>query len=58
MNFPLWEQIEQAELVGAALAEACKQDNISSVAFDRNGFDYHGRIAAVANGARKAGLSF
>jgi len=44
--------------VGKLIAEKCKAANVESVVFDRNGFPYHGRIAAVAEGARKAGLKF
>jgi len=44
--------------VGKLIAEKCKAVNVESVVFDRNGFPYHGRIAAVAEGARKAGLKF
>ena len=44
--------------VGQLIAEKCKAVNVESVVFDRNGFPYHGRIAAVAEGARKAGLKF
>jgi len=47
-----------AKKVGAAVAEACKAKGIEKVIFDRNGFLYHGRIKAVADGAREAGLSF
>jgi len=44
--------------VGKLIAEKCKAVNVESVVFDRNGCPYHGRIAAVAEGARKAGLKF
>ncbi len=47
-----------AKKVGAALARAAKEKGIEAVVFDRNGFDYHGRIQAVAAAAREAGLKF
>jgi large subunit ribosomal protein L18 len=47
-----------AKKVGAALARAAKEKGIEAVVFDRNGFDYHGRVAAVAAAAREAGLKF
>ncbi len=47
-----------AKRVGALIAEKCKAAGVSAVVFDRNGFPYHGRIAAVADGAREAGLQF
>lgn len=50
--------VEAAKLVGLALAKACKEKNITRVVFDRNGFLYHGRIKAVADGAREGGLVF
>jgi large subunit ribosomal protein L18 len=46
-----------AKKVGEALAKAAKDKGIEAVVFDRNGFDYHGRIQAVA-AAREAGLKF
>lgn len=46
-----------AKRVGALIAEKCKAAKIEAVVFDRNGFPYHGRIAAVADGAREAGLT-
>jgi len=47
-----------AKKVGAALAKAAKAQGITAVVFDRNGFDYHGRVEAVAAAAREAGLQF
>lgn len=47
-----------AKRVGALIAEKCKAANINTVVFDRNGFPYQGRIAAVADAAREAGLQF
>ncbi|HXN40395.1 MAG TPA: 50S ribosomal protein L18 [Myxococcaceae bacterium] len=44
--------------VGKLIAEKCKAVKVEAVVFDRNGFPFHGRIAAVAEGARKAGLKF
>ena len=44
--------------VGKAIAAAAKDAGITKVVFDRNGFIYHGRVAAVAKGARDAGLEF
>jgi large subunit ribosomal protein L18 len=49
---------DAAKVVGRAVAEACKAKGISKVAFDRNGFIYHGRIKALAEAAREAGLDF
>ena len=49
---------EVAKKVGALLAARCKEQNITQVSFDRNGFRYHGRVQAVAEGAREGGLSF
>ena len=47
-----------AKKVGEALAKAAKEKGIVAVVFDRNGFDYHGRVQAVAAAARDAGLKF
>ncbi len=47
-----------ARLVGRLVAEKAKAANVNQVVFDRNGFPYHGRIAAVADAAREAGLEF
>jgi large subunit ribosomal protein L18 len=47
-----------AAAVGKAIAEKAKAAGIEAVAFDRSGFKYHGRIAALADAAREAGLKF
>ena len=47
-----------AELVGKTIAERLKEKGITRVIFDRNGFLYHGRVRAVAEAARSAGLEF
>ena len=47
-----------AELVGQTIAERLKDKGITKVVFDRNGYLYHGRVQAVADAARKAGLEF
>lgn len=49
---------EQAKAVGKLLAERATQANITAVVFDRGGYLYHGRVKALADGAREAGLSF
>ena len=47
-----------AKKVGGAIAKKCLDQNIKHVVFDRNGFVYHGRIKALADAAREAGLEF
>lgn len=49
---------EVAAKVGELLATKAKGKNIAVVVFDRNGYPYHGRVKALADGARKAGLKF
>tara|TARA_R110002073_G_scaffold336208_1_gene530884 strand:- start:23225 stop:23578 length:354 start_codon:yes stop_codon:yes gene_type:complete len=51
-------KIEVAALVGKSLAEKATKAGIETVAFDRNGYLYHGRVKALADGAREAGLKF
>ena len=51
-------KIEQAKLVGQAIAEKAKAAGIEKVVFDRNGYLYHGRVKALADAAREAGLNF
>ncbi len=50
--------VEAAKKIGAAIAQKAKEKNISSVVFDRGGYLYHGRIKALADAAREAGLQF
>ena len=50
--------IEAAKKVGAVLAERAKAKGIEEVVFDRGGYIFHGRVAALAEGAREAGLKF
>jgi large subunit ribosomal protein L18 len=52
------DKTSAAKKVGAAIARAAKEKGIEAVVFDRNGFDYHGRVEAVAAAAREAGLKF
>ena len=49
---------EQAKLVGRLVAERAKALGVEKVVFDRGGFKYHGRVQALADAAREAGLSF
>lgn len=51
-------KVESAKIVGKVLAERAKQAGISMVVFDRGGYKYHGRVAALAEGAREGGLEF
>ena len=50
--------MEQAKRSGALLAERAKAAGIETCVFDRGGYRYHGRVAALAEGAREAGLKF
>ncbi len=58
MGEPATGRIEVAKKVGAAIAAAAREKQIETVVFNRNGFLYHGRIRALADAAREAGLSF
>lgn len=49
---------EVSKVVGRVLAERALAKNIANVVFDRNGYQYHGRVKALADGAREAGLKF
>lgn len=55
---PEMKKTEQSSFVGKFLAEKAKEQGISQVSFDRNGFIYHGRIKSLADAARKGGLEF
>ena len=51
-------KVEQAKAVGKAFAEKALAVNISNAVFDRSGYLYHGRVKALAEGAREGGLKF
>jgi large subunit ribosomal protein L18 len=50
--------VEGAKLIGKAIAERARQKGIAKVVFDRGGYLYHGRVKALADAARQAGLEF
>ncbi|ENX2649669.1 50S ribosomal protein L18, partial [Neisseria gonorrhoeae] len=50
--------VEAAAIVGKRIAEKAKAAGVEKVAFDRSGFQYHGRVKALAEAARENGLSF
>jgi large subunit ribosomal protein L18 len=52
------DAMEQAKRVGQLLAERAKAAGIESCVFDRGGYRFHGRVAAIAEGAREGGLKF
>ena len=54
----LSKDIEAAKEVGKLIAKQALEKNIASVVFDRGGYLYHGRVAALADGAREGGLKF
>lgn len=51
-------KVEKSKLVGSAIAKKSEELGIKDVVFDRSGYIYHGRIKAVAEGAREGGLQF
>lgn len=51
-------KVESARIVGRIVAERAKNAGVTTVVFDRGGYKYHGRVAALADGAREAGLQF
>lgn len=51
-------KIEKSKIVGKYLAERASEKGISVVVFDRSGYRYHGRVKAIADGAREGGLKF
>lgn len=52
------KKTEQAKRIGRKVAELCKAKGVEKVVFDRNGYQYHGRVMALAAAAREAGLQF
>jgi large subunit ribosomal protein L18 len=52
------KNLESAKELGKLIAKRALENKIDRVVFDRNGYEYHGRIKAVADGAREAGLNF
>ena len=50
--------VETATAVGKALAETAKAAGVEAIVFDRNGYQYHGRVQALADGVREGGLTF
>ncbi|KFB78315.1 LSU ribosomal protein L18p (L5e) [Candidatus Accumulibacter phosphatis] len=57
-RLPNGGDISAAKTIGQLIAERAKQAGIDQVAFDRSGFRYHGRVKALADAAREAGLKF
>ena len=57
-KLPNGGNIDAAKVVGEAIAKKAKKSGIECVVFDRGGFLYHGRVAALADAAREAGLCF
>ncbi len=51
-------KMEKAKKIGVELAKIAKEKKIETVVFDRNGYKYHGRVKALAEGAREGGLKF
>ena len=51
-------KLERAKAVGAELAKAAKAKGVEACVFDRNGYKFHGRVKALADGAREGGLKF
>lgn len=58
LGLPSGGNVAAAQSVGARIAQRAKDKSISRVAFDRSGFRYHGRVKALADAAREAGLEF
>ena len=57
-GLPATGNVEAAKRVGKAIAEIARARNVEKVVFNRNGFLYHGRVKALADAAREAGLQF
>ena len=58
LNLQALSRIEQSREVGKKLAEMAKANGVEQVVFDRGGYRYHGRVKALAEGAREGGLKF
>lgn len=58
VKMPHGGNIEASKIIGKLVAERAKKAGVSKVVFDRGGFLYHGRVAALADAAREAGLEF
>ena len=58
LKLPLGSNVEAAKQVGTEIAKKCLAKNIENVVFDRGGYIYHGRVKALAEAAREAGLKF
>lgn len=52
------KRVDRAKQIGLKLAELAKEKKIATCVFDRNGYKYHGRVKAIAEGAREGGLTF
>jgi large subunit ribosomal protein L18 len=52
------KNLEAATQLGKLIGQRAKEKKVENVLFDRNGYDYHGRVKAIAEGAREAGLKF
>lgn len=50
--------VDESRAVGEQIAERAKEEGVDKVVFDRGGYKYHGRVAALADGAREGGLDF
>jgi large subunit ribosomal protein L18 len=57
-QLPNGGNVEAAKVIGKLIAERAKAKGIEDVAFDRSGFNYHGRVKALAEAARESGLKF
>ena len=57
-EFRSLQSLEQAKAIGQAIAKRAKEAGVETCVFDRGGYQYHGRVAALAEGAREGGLAF